>query len=108
MAWRCGDVRRKIQDTVDDMQRRELLESALNVAMICVQTFHVDDNQLEKILGDSQQASLPVGSSIIIHNTTLANNETQSPCHSIMEDITKYALHRTQRLPVNEVIYRGN
>ncbi|KAJ0131153.1 Uncharacterized protein HZ326_25031 [Fusarium oxysporum f. sp. albedinis] len=42
---------RKIQDTVDDMERRELLESALNVAMICVQTFHVDDKQLEKILG---------------------------------------------------------
>ncbi|KAH7233986.1 uncharacterized protein BKA55DRAFT_695504 [Fusarium redolens] len=99
---------RKIQDTVDDMQRRELLESALNVAMICVQTFHVDDNQLEKILRDSQQASLLVESSIIIQNTTLANNETQSPFQSIMEDRTKYTLHRTQRFLVNEVIYRGN
>ncbi|EXK25773.1 hypothetical protein FOMG_17584 [Fusarium oxysporum f. sp. melonis 26406] len=86
---------KKIQDTVDDMQRRELLESALNVPMICVQTFHVDDKQLEKILGDSQQASLLVESRIIIHNTTLANNETQSPLQSIMKDRIKYILDHT-------------
>ncbi|EXK78453.1 hypothetical protein FOQG_16879 [Fusarium oxysporum f. sp. raphani 54005] len=77
------------------MQRRELLESALNVPMICVQTFHVDDKQLEKILGDSQQASLLVESRIIIHNTTLANNETQSPLQSIMKDRIKYILDHT-------------
>ncbi|KAG4253839.1 hypothetical protein FPRO03_14239, partial [Fusarium proliferatum] len=98
----------KVQDTVDDRQRGELMESALDVAMICVQTFHVDDKQLKQILGDPQQASLLVESSIVIQNATLANNENRSPLQSIMENRTKYALHHTRRFLLDEVIYRGN
>ncbi|KAF9769646.1 hypothetical protein IL306_012919 [Fusarium sp. DS 682] len=98
----------KVQDTADDMQRKEFSESALNVAMICVQTFNVDDKHLKKILGDSQQASFLVECSIVIYNTTLANNKTQNPLQSIMDDRTKYTLHRTRSVLVHEVIYRGN
>ncbi|KAK2685062.1 hypothetical protein QWA68_016574 [Fusarium oxysporum] len=99
---------RKVQDTADDMQRGELSESALHVAMICVQTFNVDDKHLKKTLGDSQQASLLVEPSIVIYNTTLANNKAQNPLQSIMDDRTKYTLHRTRSVLVHEVIYRGN
>lgn len=83
-------------------------ESALNVAIICVQTLNVDDKHLKKILEDSQQASHLVESFIVNYNTTLANNKAQSPLQSIMDDRTKNSLHRTRSVLIHEVIYRGN
>ncbi|KAG5659563.1 hypothetical protein KAF25_002122 [Fusarium avenaceum] len=99
---------RKVQDTADDMQRKEFSESALDVAMICVQTFNVDERHLEDILGNSKQASLLVESSIVINNTTLANNKAQGLFQRIMDDRTYYTLHRTRSILVDEVISRGN
>ncbi|KAH7245149.1 hypothetical protein BKA59DRAFT_418054, partial [Fusarium tricinctum] len=99
---------RKVQDTADDMQRKEFSESVLDVAMICVQTFNVDERHLEEILGDSKQASLLVESSIVINNTTLANNKAQRSLQRIMDDRTHYTLHRTRSILVHEVISRSN
>jgi hypothetical protein len=98
----------KVQDTADDMQRKEFSESAHDIAMICVQTFNVDEKYLEEILRDSKQASLLVESSIAIYNTTLANNEAQSSFQYIMSDRNQYTLHRTRSILVNEVTLRGN
>ncbi|KAF5986478.1 hypothetical protein FCOIX_1537 [Fusarium coicis] len=98
----------KIQDTSDYTQRREFSGSALTVAMMCVQTFNVDDRHLKKILGDSQQASLLVESSIAICNTTGDTNRTQTALQSIMVDRTKYTLSRARSFLVDEVINRGN
>ncbi|KAF4447595.1 hypothetical protein F53441_8890 [Fusarium austroafricanum] len=99
---------KKVQETTDDVQRKEFSESALNVAMICVETFNVDDNYLKKILQDSKQASVLVESSIVIYNTTLVNTKAHNLLQNIMEDRTKCTLHRTRPILVHEVIDCGN
>ncbi|SPJ89726.1 uncharacterized protein FTOL_13087 [Fusarium torulosum] len=97
-----------IQDTADDTQRKEFFESTLDIAMICLQTFNVDDKYLKEILRDLKQASLFVEPSIVINNTTVANNKSQSSLRRIMEYRTQHTLHRTRSILVDEVIIWGN
>ncbi|GKU23028.1 unnamed protein product, partial [Fusarium langsethiae] len=99
---------RKVQDTADDTQRKEFFESTLDTAMICLQTFNVDDKHLKEILRDSKQASLFVESSIVIYNTTVANNKSQSSLQRIMEYRTQHTLHRTRSILVDEAIIWEN
>lgn len=98
----------KVQDTADDMQRKELLESTLDIAMICLQTFYVDDAHLKKILADSKQASLLVESSIVIYNTTPASNNLQSSLQRSLEDRSQHTLYRAHSILVDEVLFRGS
>ncbi|CAG7558102.1 unnamed protein product [Fusarium equiseti] len=99
---------RKVQDTADDMQREELLESVLDIAMICLQTFDVDDWHLMEILRDSKQASVSVECSMAIYNATPTKNRAQSPLHCIMEDRTQQTLHRIRSDLVYQVLLRRN
>ncbi|RFN48648.1 hypothetical protein FIE12Z_7114 [Fusarium flagelliforme] len=99
---------RKVQDTADEMQRKELLESVLDIAMICLQTFDVDDCHLMEILRDSEKASVLVECSMAIYNATPTKNKAQSPLQCIMEDRTQQTLHRVRSDLVYEVVLRKN
>ncbi|KAM0336155.1 hypothetical protein ACHAPQ_004430 [Fusarium lateritium] len=98
----------EVQGMTDDKQRMEFSESALHVAMICVQTFNTDDEHMGEILKDAQQASRLIESSIVIYNTTIINKKTQTPLQSIMDQRTKHTLHRTRSIITQEVVHRGN
>ncbi|KAM0246004.1 hypothetical protein ACHAP5_004975 [Fusarium lateritium] len=98
----------KVQGTTDDKQRKEFSESALQIAMICVQTFNIDNEHMSEILKDAQQASMLIESSIIIYNTTLGNKKAQTTIQSIMDDRTKQTLHRTRSILIQEAVHRGN
>ncbi|RGP77963.1 hypothetical protein FLONG3_3920 [Fusarium longipes] len=98
----------KVQDTTDDKQRKEFSESAITVALICVQTFNIDDDHMAKILKDSMQASILFESSIVIYNSTPATKKDRSPLQSIMDDRTAHTLHRTHPVLIDEVVNRGN
>ncbi|KAJ4112132.1 hypothetical protein NW768_011711 [Fusarium equiseti] len=99
---------RKVQDTADDLQRKEFSESALDVAMICLQTFHVNDMHLMKILIDSEQTSLLIESSMAIYNTTPAKKAARTPLQRIMEDKSQYTLHHARGIIIHEVLSSGN
>ncbi|KAF5023030.1 hypothetical protein F66182_4914 [Fusarium sp. NRRL 66182] len=98
----------KIQDTSDDVQRKEFLETALNIAMICMETFNMDDKFLQKVLADAQQASILVEASLIIHNSSSGNAASQDPLHGIMRERVRQTLHRSRYVMVHEVALKGN
>ncbi|RBR20353.1 uncharacterized protein FIESC28_05317 [Fusarium coffeatum] len=101
-------LNKKVQDTADDMQRKELLESVLDIAMICLQTFHVDDKHLMQILMASEQASVFLECSMAIYNATPTKNKSQSALQRIMTDRTQKTLHLAYSTLVYEVVFRRN
>ncbi|KAL3446142.1 hypothetical protein BJX65DRAFT_296583 [Aspergillus insuetus] len=57
----------RVEETSDDVQRREFLETASSIALICIDSFNVDDDFLRRILAHSQQAAIMIECSIIFH-----------------------------------------
>ncbi|KAF4967332.1 hypothetical protein FSARC_5098 [Fusarium sarcochroum] len=99
----------KVQGTTDDVQRREFSETALNIALICVETFNIDDEPLQsEVLADPQQASVLVEASIVIYNNFSLKKESRDSLYDIVLDRVRHTLHRSRPVLVREVVSSGN
>ncbi|KAH6952351.1 hypothetical protein BKA56DRAFT_638451 [Ilyonectria sp. MPI-CAGE-AT-0026] len=88
----------RVQDTTNETQRREFLETALNIALICGDSFNVYDGFLRKILADSEQASMLVECSIIIYNNASLKSETETTLRDILFDRWKHTMYRVRAI----------
>ncbi|KAH6961733.1 hypothetical protein BKA56DRAFT_647758 [Ilyonectria sp. MPI-CAGE-AT-0026] len=77
---------RWLMTTTNETQRREFLETALNIALICGDSFN--------ILADSEQASMLVECSIIIYNNASLKSETETTLRDILFDRWKHTMYR--------------
>ncbi|KAM0540722.1 hypothetical protein ACHAPJ_013526 [Fusarium lateritium] len=98
----------KVQGTSDDAQRKEFSETALNIATICVETFNIDDEILQPVLADAQQASYLIEASVIIYNNFVLTKKSRDPLYDAMLDRVRHTLHRARSTLVHEVISKGN
>ncbi|KAH7114591.1 hypothetical protein EDB81DRAFT_702529 [Dactylonectria macrodidyma] len=94
----------RVQDTTNETQRREFLETALNIALICGDSFNVFDGFLPKILADSEQASMLVECSIIIYNNASLKSETETTLRGILFDRWRHTMHRVRAILVEQNI----
>ncbi|KAF4469857.1 hypothetical protein FALBO_3237 [Fusarium albosuccineum] len=98
----------KAQATSDADQRREFTEAGLKIALLCVDTFNVDDRFMPQILSDPYQASILVETSIIIYNHSSLHGKTTDNLQNIMSDRCKQTLHRARSVLIREVTGNGN
>ncbi|KAM0433504.1 hypothetical protein ACHAPT_004384 [Fusarium lateritium] len=98
----------RVQETTDDAQRREFLEIALRIALICTDTFNVDDRFLLKIMADPWQASILLEASIFICNNSRIKDTTEDLLLDILFNRWMYTLHRARPVLIREVIKNGN
>jgi hypothetical protein len=75
----------RVQETTSEIRRRELLKMALNIALLCGDSFNVYDGFLPVILADAKQVSM-VECSIIIYNNTSLKCETETSLRGILFD----------------------
>ncbi|KAH6974679.1 hypothetical protein EDB80DRAFT_830861 [Ilyonectria destructans] len=92
----------RVQETTNETQRTEFLETALNIALICGDSFNVYDGFLPKILADSEQASMLVECSIIIYNNASLKSETETTLRGILLDRWKHTMHRVRAILVEQ------
>ncbi|EEU36845.1 uncharacterized protein NECHADRAFT_94047 [Fusarium vanettenii 77-13-4] len=105
--WLCRLMSR-VQETTDDAQRQEFLETAFKIALICADTFDVDDRYLPKILADSQEASILLEASIGICNNSKIKDTTEDVVLDILYNRWMYTLHRARPVLIRDIVKNGN
>ncbi|KAJ4208350.1 hypothetical protein NW767_001454 [Fusarium falciforme] len=105
--WLCRLMTR-VQETTDDAQRQEFLETAFKIALICADTFNVDDRFLPKILADPQEASILLEASIGICNNSKIKNTTEDVVLDILYNRWMYTLHRARPVLIRDIVKNGN
>ncbi|RSM04293.1 hypothetical protein CEP52_006878 [Fusarium oligoseptatum] len=105
--WLCRLMTR-VQETTDDTQRQEFLETAFKIALICADTFNVDDRFLHMILADPQEASILLEASIAICNNSKVRDTTEDIVLDILSERWMHTLHRARPVLVREIIKNGN
>ncbi|KAF4445849.1 hypothetical protein F53441_10495 [Fusarium austroafricanum] len=98
----------KVQDINDRVQRKEFLETALYVALICIETFNIEGKLFQSMLTDSQQAAILVEVAIIIHNNSDLGRSGDDALYSIMFDRFELTMHRARPILVQEVMSKDN
>ncbi|KAK7740938.1 hypothetical protein SLS53_005001 [Cytospora paraplurivora] len=76
-------LREKRDSTEDEAQRREFAEKIVAIALICSGTFDVDEQHLESILVDTEQASILIQCGIMINELYLDSQKSRYPLLSI-------------------------
>ncbi|KAI1770978.1 hypothetical protein F4818DRAFT_454894 [Hypoxylon cercidicola] len=66
-AWKwMGDLEDEIKRATDDKLRDDLKSKAVNIALVCVDTFSVDDEHLQSLLASSDDACIFIQCSMAI------------------------------------------
>jgi hypothetical protein len=95
-----------VEEMSDDVQRREFLETASSIALICIDSFNVDDGFLRQILASSQQAAIMFECSIIVHeNLSLKTGDDKIFQHVVL-DRWRRTMYRARPI-MNEQIASG-
>ncbi|VTO88436.1 unnamed protein product [Fusarium graminearum] len=97
IAYRWLDVVfKRAEAATDEAHRRGLLGVVLNIALVCVDSFNVDDCFLVQILADSNRASILLECSIIIHNNAPVQVPADDPLQNALFDRWKHTMHRAR------------
>ncbi|PHH79060.1 hypothetical protein CDD80_5691 [Ophiocordyceps camponoti-rufipedis] len=113
---RCRDISREWLSTLrqradsasDDQQRIEDKHLILDVCLLLVESFNVEDKFLRQILLEPEQSALFVEASVIIYNNANLLNETAQSLQRVMHDRWTYTLHRARPVLVSKLrVNRG-
>ncbi|KAH7176975.1 hypothetical protein EDB81DRAFT_898494, partial [Dactylonectria macrodidyma] len=99
-------LRTRLDTIPDGDQRIEVQQTIVDVALVCVDTFYVEDEFLKDILSQEQQAARLMEASIIIRNNSNVRKPTNQPLRNIMHDRWTYTLHRSQSILSDEILLR--
>ncbi|RSL41729.1 hypothetical protein CEP54_015726 [Fusarium duplospermum] len=95
-------VLERAQAATDETQRTDLLGAVLSIALACVDSFNVDDCFLAKVLADSEQASILLECSVIIHNNAPVQILADDPLQSALFDRWRHTMHRARGVLVEQ------
>lgn len=101
-------LRDKSQQSTEQAHRTELLSKAVDVALICVNTFNVDQHHLEDILSASSEASTFLQSSIFIRENIRSLLGQSAPLHVIMLARWEKLCYRATPVITREVMERAS
>ncbi|KAF4333347.1 hypothetical protein FBEOM_12860 [Fusarium beomiforme] len=93
----------KIQDLDDLVQQEEFVETAVHIALICIETFNLEGAHFERELADEQQAAILLETSITINNNANFKRLREDPLYGFMLDRYEITLHRARPILVQEI-----
>jgi len=99
-------LRAKAEQAMSDTHRIELSSRAVKIALICVNSFNVDDNHLDDILSNSESASVFLQCSMIIQEGNRAISKTTNSMTSILERRWKRLAYRCYPILSRQVLLR--
>ncbi|KAF5620121.1 hypothetical protein F52700_11441 [Fusarium sp. NRRL 52700] len=98
----------KVQDIEHLTQRKEFLEAAVHIALVCIETFNLEGGHFEQVLAEEQQAAILLEISIIIHNNAEFQQLQEDALYGIMLDRYKITMHRALPILVSEITSKGS
>lgn len=90
------DLLQQAEDTSNEEQRKELLQTAFNLALVCADSFNVYDGYLSRILQDSTQASILVECSVIINDNAALKEGDDNILQGIMLNRWRHLMYRAR------------
>ena len=98
----------KAQRSTDETQRTEFLLSTVEVAMICINTFDVDQRCLDNILASPPEASIFIQCSITIQEYSCSTLGQRDPLLYISRERWKNLSYRAIHMLTREVVEIGS
>jgi predicted Zn-ribbon and HTH transcriptional regulator len=93
----------RAEDTSDDSQRKEFLKAASNIALICIDSFNVDDSFLHQILASPQQAAIMVECSIVVHEYLALKADDDQMVQDILLGRWRQTMHRARPIMAEQI-----
>ncbi|KAH6982286.1 hypothetical protein BKA56DRAFT_550226 [Ilyonectria sp. MPI-CAGE-AT-0026] len=103
-----SQLRDRIRNTTDSSQRTEFLRVLVDICLVCVDSFNLDQQHLEEVLSEPQQASILVEVSIIIQNNANLGNMEKGVLQTTTRGRWQHTLHRSCLFLTKDVISNGN
>lgn len=91
------------EDTSNEQQRKDLLDTAFNLALVCADSFNVYDENLSQILRNSAQASILVECSIILNDNAALQKGDADILQGIMIDRWRYLMYRARPILAEQI-----
>ncbi|KAI9824844.1 MAG: hypothetical protein M1819_000796 [Sarea resinae] len=101
-------LRDKAQHSTDDDQRTEFLSRTIEVALVCVNTFDIDQNHLEDTLASPSEASILIQCSLAIQEYSRSLIGQDDQLQSVMLERWKKLLYRALPILTREVVEMGS
>lgn len=103
-----SQLRDRIRNTTDSSQRTEFLRVLVDISLVCADCFNLDQQYLEEVLSEPQQASILVEVSIIIQNNAHLGNMEKGVLRTTTWGRRQQTLHRSCSFLTEDVISNGN
>ncbi|RMD42864.1 hypothetical protein DV735_g2274, partial [Chaetothyriales sp. CBS 134920] len=94
----------KAYGATDDDQQTELLAHAVELALICTDTFNVDDGHLDEILNSHEDGSIFIQCSILIQNSAQPNWIASNPLIPILKQRWKCLCLRSYPILADQIL----
>lgn len=91
------DLEEKAQQISTHKERNEYMSKRAEIALICVDSFNVDDIPLADILSSSEQASILLQCSIVVQESRLLLGASKEPTVSLLLLRSQRLIHRCYR-----------
>ncbi|KAF5252651.1 hypothetical protein FANTH_2546 [Fusarium anthophilum] len=98
----------KAQDIEHRQQRKEFLEAAVHIALVCIETFNWEGEHFERALAEEQQAEILLEISIIVQNNADFQQQQGNTLYDIMLDRYKVTMHKVLTILSNEITINGS
>ncbi|KAM0146239.1 hypothetical protein ACHAQE_010832 [Botrytis cinerea] len=92
----------KLNDTQDEAQRSQFQRALLYTSLICLDSFNVDQNQLQGILGSPYTASILIEASIIARDNLSAKDDEDSLQYLLLDRWHRNT-HRTSPIAIGQI-----
>ncbi|KAF5974033.1 hypothetical protein FBULB1_7937 [Fusarium bulbicola] len=98
----------KAQDIEHRQQRKEFLEAAVHIALVCIETFNLEGEHFEQALAEEQQAEILLEISIIVQNNADFQQQQGNTLYGILLDRYKVTMHKALTILSNEITINGS
>lgn len=98
----------KLSETHNGEQKSLLRSMALDIALVCFDTFSVDPKYLKRILRKPKQASILIELSIIIRSSLPAEDAQKDGLKSFLVDRWRHLMHRSSPVVRDQVLRHQN
>lgn len=99
-------LREKAQQAINDSQRKDLGSKAVELALICVDSFNIEGKYLEDTLGDPEAASVFIQCSIVIQEGDSFTSKTTKSLISILHRRWKGNAYRCYLILAKELLHK--
>ncbi|KAF2726475.1 hypothetical protein EJ04DRAFT_571236 [Polyplosphaeria fusca] len=107
LGW-LNVIKSRARMSTNNGKRAELYSKAVEIALLCVSTFDVDQGNVSAILREPSEASILLQCSIVIQENKEGVSSEHDPLYRSMLQSWRSLAYQTYSMLKNEIIYHGS